>query len=243
MIHAWYILAGVVILAAAYYGVPFLAGRSSRALLGRRAARAGMVALTFDDGPGRTLTCQVLDALERHGARATFFVRGRSVEKNAEVLRRVLEKGHQVCSHGHEHLNHWKVSPLRAIRDVKRGWRSLDAALGNESRAYPFRPPEGKLNLVSLVYLWLSGARVVYWTVDSGDTWTGGAERDCGKVADALERYGGAVALYHDFDRRDASAGEFVIESLELALQAADRLGLECVTVEQLLAGTPSGKQ
>ena len=74
--------------------------------LGRTLARgprdAPRIALTFDDGPGPS-TAQMLDALAREDARATFFVLGRQVERHPELVRRMAEEGHQVASHGYDH--------------------------------------------------------------------------------------------------------------------------------------------
>lgn len=236
-----YVLFGVLLCAAAagvyavYVGLPVVFGRASRLLLARRAAGAHALVTTFDDGPGAALTPDVLQLLSRYGGRGTFFVLGRNVEGNRELVGRIAAEGHEICSHGYDHLNHWKVSPLRAIADIKRGWAAIDAALEARSGVYPFRPPEGKLNLVTLCYLLWKRAPVVYWTVDSSDTYTAGAPRDPGKVAAALEQRGGAVALYHDFDRRDASTRLYVTDSLERTLRAAEKLDMTAMTVGELL--------
>lgn len=220
---------------AAYFGIPIVHSRLSRFQLARASARRGVLAVTLDDGPGSSLTPEVLTLLAAHGAKASFFPLGKNIEGREELLRRIVAEGHEICSHGYDHLDHWKVSPFRAVSDIKRGWQTINAALGVAGRVYPFRPPEGKLNLVTLCYLLWKRSSIVYWTVDSGDTWTGGAPRDSHKVAMAIARRGGAVALYHDFDRRDPRTREFVIESLAHALNAAEAAGARCTTVTDLM--------
>lgn len=219
----------------AYFGIPIVHSVLSRFQLARASARHRVLAVTLDDGPGSILTPEVLELLAAHGAKASFFPLGRNIEGREDLLRRVIAEGHEICSHGYSHLNHWKVSPFRTVSDIKRGWGTIDAALGVAGRVYPFRPPEGKLNLVTLCYLLWKRSSIVYWTVDSGDTWTGGAPRDAAKVARALEERGGAVVLYHDFDRCDPRTCEFVIESLEHALNAAEAAGARCTTVIDLM--------
>ncbi len=221
-------------LPAAYCGIPVIFDRVSRFLLARRVARLNVLAITIDDGPGAQLTPAVLAVLARHRARATFFPLGRNVDAGGDLLRQVAAQGHEICSHGYDHANHWKVTPWRAVVDIRRGWRAIDRALGVAGGVYPFRPPKGKLNLVSLVYLLWKRAPVVYWTADSGDTWTGGVPRDTEKVAALLEADGGVVVLYHDFDRRDPSTQRFVIDSLETTLGAAEMLGIATVTIGKL---------
>ncbi len=220
---------------AAYFGIPIVHAGLSRFQLGRASARRGVLAVTLDDGPGSSLTPEVLELLAAHGAKASFFPLGRNIEGREDVLRRAVAEGHEICSHGYDHLNHWKVSPFRAVSDIKQGWETIDAALGVAGRVYPFRPPEGKLNLVTLCYLLWKRSSIVYWTVDSGDTRTGGAPRDSNKADMAIGERSGAVALYHDFDRRDPRTREFVIESLEHALNAAEAAGARCATVTELM--------
>ena len=187
------------------------------------------------------MTDDIVNMMARYGVKASFFPLGRNIEGREELLRRLAAEGHEICSHGYDHLNHWKVSPVRALRDIKRGWAAVDSALGASEGVYPFRPPEGKLTLVTLFYLWCKRSKIVYWSVDSGDTWTGGAPRDAQKVAAALAERGGAVALYHDFERRDPDGRRFVLESLENALKSAEKAGLECMTVSELAKAARRG--
>ncbi len=66
----------------------------------------GSLSLTFDDGPDDRWTPDVLDALARCGARATFFVLGERVQAAPATARAVVEAGHDVQLHGHLHLRH-----------------------------------------------------------------------------------------------------------------------------------------
>ena len=61
------------------------------------------IALTFDDGPSQW-TVPILDLLEQHEAKATFFVCGWAVQKHAFLLRRMVEEGHEVGNHTYKHL-------------------------------------------------------------------------------------------------------------------------------------------
>ena len=62
------------------------------------------VALTFDDGPSG-YTGQVLDILDRHGAKATFFIVGRNAEHNTALIRRAVESGHEIGNHTWSHAS------------------------------------------------------------------------------------------------------------------------------------------
>ena len=191
--------------------------------------------MTFDDGPGTRLTTDILEILREHGVKATFFLLGRNIEGREQIVRQIAEQGHEICSHGYDHIHHWKVSPLGAIKDIKQGWEAINTALETNSGKYIYRPPHGKLNLVSLLYLLLLRIPVLYWTLDSADTQFGcraGAE----KVASLLKRTNGAVILAHDFDRPDDSMDGVILESLRTALMTAKKSGMNIVTVSHFLS-------
>lgn len=219
-----------------YVGIPFIYGRYSQLLLGRKAAKVRTLVLTFDDGPGSRLTPAILKLLAEYNAKATFFLLGRNIAGREHIVRQIAAQGHEICSHGYDHLHHWKISPVRAIRDINRGWRSIDEAIGAKRKKYPFRPPYGRLNLVSWLYLSALRIPIVYWTFDVGDTWPHD-RRDSQRLASLAEQTGGAVVLAHDFDRSNASVENMVIDSIRSGLNMARKSGMKVLTVSQLLSG------
>ena len=152
-------------------GVPFIHKRVLKLKLKRKTFILNSLVLTFDDGPGSRLTPAVLGILAENNVRATFFLMGRNISGREHIVKEMAKQGHEICSHGYEHLHHWRISPIRAIRDIKRGWQAINTALGVNKRSYPFRPPYGQLNIFSLLYLWIYRVPVIYWSADLGDTW------------------------------------------------------------------------
>lgn len=215
-----------------YIGVPLLYGHLSMLLLRRRAANSRALVLTFDDGPGSRLTPAILAVLAEWNVKATFFLLGKNISGREHIVRRIAAEGHEVCSHGYGHLDYWKVSPLRTIRDIRKGWDSIEAALGTTHCRYPFRPPAGRLNIVSLLYLVVCGVPVVYWSVDLGDTWLNRVDTE--RISQVVEKMGGAVSLAHDFDRGDQSVEQLIVESIRLTLSMAKENGMCIVTVSEL---------
>lgn len=201
-------------------------------MLKRKAKKFKALVLTFDDGPGSRLTPAILDILAEHNVKATFFVLGRNIAGREEIVRQIADQGHEICSHGYEHLHYWKVSPMRTIKDIKQGWDAIDSALDGKRCKYPFRPPNGKLNIVSLLYLLLCRVPIVYWSVDLGDTWM--TKLDPQRISLLAKEAGGAVSLAHDFDRHDDTLDSLVLESVRLALSAAKKTGLQVLTVSEL---------
>lgn len=216
-----------------YLGVPFMYGRVARLALKWKAIRSNAIVLTFDDGPGSSLTPEILNILAENDAKATFFLLGRNIAGREAIVRRIAEWGHDISSHGYDHLHSWKISPFRSLSDIKRGWAAIDAALGTARRKYPYRPPNGKLNVICLLYLLLKNVPIIYWTADSGDTWRD--KPDSSRVALLAEKIGGAVTLAHDFDRQNADTSRFVVESVRAALAMAVNKGMRVLTVSELL--------
>ena len=227
------IVIGILGLILLYVGVPWIYGQLARRLLGRMAKEHEALVLTFDDGPGSSLTPAILDVLADGKARATFFLLGRNIAGREAIVRQIAEQGHDICSHGYDHLNGWNVSPFRALSDIKRGWAAIDAVLGTMQKKYPFRPPNGKLNIICLLYLLIKQVPIVYWSIDSGDTWQ--RRPDSLRVAQLAERAGGAVSLAHDFDRKNEDTGRYVVGSVKAALAMAEEKSMRVLTVSELL--------
>ncbi len=220
-----------------YVVIPWLYGRWLRRRLAKRVQANRAVVLTFDDGPGDRLTPKVLGVLAEYKAKGSFFFSGRNVKGREELVRRIAEEGHHVCSHGFAHLHAWKVWPWESIRDIKRGWQAIDLALGVRRGVYPFRPPYGKLNLATLLYLWWNRVPVIFWTCDIGDTWPQEKkERQLDQAWAKLRR--GAVVLAHDFDRRTDTMDVYVLDTLRRCTTIARESGLRVCSLPELDSAT-----
>jgi peptidoglycan/xylan/chitin deacetylase (PgdA/CDA1 family) len=216
-------------------GVPLIHRNYLRRILKNKAVRSNAMILTFDDGPSDRLTRNLTDLLDANNARATFFPLGRNITGREKIVRQVREQGHEICSHGYDHLHYWKVSPMRALKDIKRGWDAIDAALGLKRNKYPFRPPYGKLNIVCLLYLMIQRVPIIYWTQDSGDTCQSCLKNQ--SIQLLKTNAGGAVTLIHDFNRAEEKTEQLVLESVRLALVEAKEKQMRVMTVSELLNG------
>ncbi len=198
-----------------YHGFPLAWVVAVRARLKRRVTREKTLVLTFDDGPGDRLTPVILDFLRQNHSKATFFLLGRNIAGREHLIRRIVADGHEIGSHGYDHLHYWQTGPLRTLRDIREGWRAIDRALGRQGGVYPFRPPYGKMNLAGLVYLLRWRAPIVYWTHDTGDTWSVHQQNLRPMDSD------GAVILIHDFDRMDTRVNEKIMAYIRTVLHRA----------------------
>lgn len=130
--------------------------------LPRLMAGGGGVALTFDDGPHPEGTPAMLELLHRHGALATFFVVGEQVRRRPQLLRRVLDAGHQVALHGDRHRLMTRLAPRTVVDDLARGTAAIEDASG----ATPIwhRPPYGIYSAGGLRAVRAAGLRPLLWS-------------------------------------------------------------------------------
>ncbi|MHC4470420.1 MAG: polysaccharide deacetylase family protein [Planctomycetota bacterium] len=211
---------------AAVVLLPLLVRAVQRSRL-RRLCR-GRLVLSYDDGPGLSATPKLLDLLDRHGVKASFYVTGFRAEAAHRVCDRLVASGHELGTHTHGHVSAWKVSPWRAVRELDDGYDRLTRWIEPDA---PFRPPFGRLT----TWTWLAarrrGARVSWWTVDSGDSFP--APPDPESVTRRVVDEGGAVVLMHCHDRADVH-NEYMLDLTARLIEAARRNGLEICTHAQL---------
>jgi len=224
------ILTLICVAGALHYGVPFALRRWQVRSLAARAAREHVAVLTYDDGPGRRLTPALLALLGSRGVRATFFSLGRRAAADPDTLDRVRAAGHEIGCHAYEHVSAWHSAPGLALRDARRGFRTLERWMDG---AGWFRPPHGKLDLATLLWLRARGAGVAWWTLDAGDTW---ARRPDPKfAAERLIAAGGGVVLLHDFDGAEEHDA-FVLAATRALLDAAESHGIRFCTLGEWIA-------
>jgi peptidoglycan/xylan/chitin deacetylase (PgdA/CDA1 family) len=190
--------------------------------------------LTFDDGPGTRLTPQILKILkENDDIKATFFLLGRNIPEREEIVKSIINAGHPIASHGFNHLNAWEVLPWKSISDIRMGWNALNTVLTVKEIKYAFRPPCGKMNLMSLLFLWIYKVPIIFWTIDCLDTWTDD-HRDVNYAARRIQENKGGIVLFHDFDRTTDQMDDYVINSLDAVIKTGKNLGLNFSTIDKL---------
>jgi len=157
----------------------------------RVATREPAVALTFDDGPDPAETPGVLEVLERHGARGTFFMVGLRAQAHPDLLARIAGGGHAIANHSWDHASFPRLTP-----DGRRHQLGACAqALGSLGTRL-FRPPFGEQSLASLRDARRAGYTVVGWDVVAEDWRDDPAEQLVTRVMRRLRR--GSIVVFHD---------------------------------------------
>lgn len=127
------------------------------------------IALTFDDGPKKPYTEDLLSILEKHDAKATFFFIGKNAEQHRDIVRRVHEGGHFIGNHSYSHPRELATQgPDEVDRQLKQCQRILAETIQGWSPTL-FRPPYGRTGINVINALKTMGLKTIYWSCDPGD--------------------------------------------------------------------------
>jgi len=158
------------------------------------AGSAGVVYLTFDDGPAPAWTPRVLELLARYRARATFFVLGRSAAAHPELVRQEFVAGHGVGNHTWSHRRLTGLRGAQLAAEVSATSAAIQRITGAPVRC--LRPPFAAVDAASADRVRALGLRLVLWDVDPDDWLRPGARTIAGRVLGRVRS--GDVVLMHD---------------------------------------------
>ena len=179
--------------------------------------RRGEVILTFDDGPHPTFTKTILEALDRHCVKATFFTVGRMALFRAEQLKDIVRRGHTVATHTWSHPRDLSKLPLEEAKvEVEKGFVAASYVLG-QSIAPFFRYPG--LNHSPELNAYLATRNISVWSVDvvSNDTAAGlTPELLVNNTMTRLRQMRGGIVLFHDLKEVTAQAIDAFLTQLKL---------------------------
>ena len=154
----------------------------------RMSASERAVYLTFDDGPIPEVTPWVLDVLDKYNVKATFFMVGDNARKHPNEFKMVIERGHRIGNHTHNHLRGLEVSTEHYIDNIEKAAGHLETDL--------FRPPHGFMRFKQYRAL-CDRYRIIMWdlvTRDYNPKLTGE------QILEKVKRYvrPGSIITFHD---------------------------------------------
>lgn len=161
--------------------------------------------LTFDCGYENGNTPQILDALKKHGAPATFFVVGTYIESNPELIKRMISEGHTVGNHTWHHPDMAQISAMeifqKELTDVEDAYKEVT---GEEMTKF-YRPPHGKYSESNLKNAQQLGYQTFFWSLAYVDWY----ENDQPTKEEAFDKligriHPGAIVLLHNTSRTNA---------------------------------------
>ncbi len=169
------------------------------------------IALTFDDGPNPATTPRLLDMLKERGVRATFFVLGTRAAQHPDLLRRIVEEGHELANHSWNHPQLPKLTVAAAEKQITDTDDAIFNATGQRT-AY-MRPPYGAMRGPLQEHLNKKfGISFIYWSIDPLD-WK---NRDPKLVHERIvtQAAPGAIVLAHDIHPTTVNAMPQVLDDL-----------------------------
>ncbi|HHA9293882.1 TPA: polysaccharide deacetylase family protein, partial [Streptococcus pneumoniae] len=180
-----------------------------------------VVALTFDDGPNPATTPQVLETLAKYDIKATFFVLGKNVSGNEDLVKRIKSEGHVVGNHSWSHPILSQLSLDEAKKQITDTEDVLTKVLGSSSKL--MRPPYGAITDDIRNSLDLS---FIMWDVDSLD-WK--SKNEASILTEIQHQVAnGSIVLMHDIHSPTVNALPRVIEYLK-------NQGYTFVTIPEML--------
>ena len=185
-----------------------------------------MIALTFDDGPGK-YTGELLEGLKEENIKATFFLLGKHIDGYEEIVKQMQNDGHLIGNHTYDHCTLFNTSLEDYIRELQETDEKI-AAITGESTVF-FRPPHGfytgsRLNGIDKI--------AILWSKDPAD-WK---HQDADYVYEYLMKNAadGRIILLHD-------TKPTTVEGVLRAIKDLKEQGYEFVRVDELLCRNGDG--
>lgn len=182
-----------------------------------------VIAVTFDASWGADNTPKLLDILDEYNAKCTFFLVGIWVDKYPEMVKAIVERGHEIGNHSATHPHMSQISEAKNLEEL----RIMSDKVENLTGVRPtlFRPPYGDYNNKVIRTARGAGYEAVQWSVDSLD-WKNISPQDMIRRAGKVGR--GDIILFHN-------DSQYLLDALPTLLQSYQDQGLQMVKVSDLL--------
>ena len=184
--------------------------------------------LTFDAGYENGCTAQILDILKGQEVNAAFFLVGNYLEKNADLVRRMVSEGHIVGNHTMHHPDMSKISDLNAFRKELEDLEALYRQITGQEMPKYYRPPQGVYSESNLQMAKQLGYKTVFWSLAYVD-WNNDSQPTAEYAFSKLlpRTHNGAVILLHSTSKTNAAI-------LDQLIQKWKAMGYRFGTLEEL---------
>lgn len=187
-----------------------------------------VVALTFDDGPHKQYTNEILGVLKQYGVKGTFFLIGENAEKYPEIVKTIYADGHVIGNHSYSHNYLTKLSNDELTNDLTKTENLIYGVIKNSPAL--FRPPYGACSYRSAKLIKQLGFSIVMWSSTAEDfhAWVT-PEKIAANVIQLVKP--GAIVTLHDGggNRRKT------VQALPIIIDILKGEGYEFLTVPELL--------
>lgn len=202
-------------------GAVAVSGDDERIFYGGKSSSG--VSLMFNVYESGENVLKILDILDGHGAKATFFIGGSWADDNVDCVREIFSRGHEVASHGYFHKDHAKLNYKQNIEEILPSAKLVNMICNTQISL--FAPPSGSFSEATLTACAYLGLRVIMWSRDTIDWRDGDVKLITRRATENLKA--GEFVLMHPKD--------VTVEALPDILKFIDEAGLTAITVSQNL--------
>lgn len=190
-----------------------------------------LIALTFDDGPDKDFTPQVLDILKKNDIKATFFVVGENVGWNPEILKREYEEGHAIGNHTFTHINVAKRDYSEVDKEINKTQEAIKKVIGKEPSL--FRPPYRAISREMCSIAKSKNMDIVLWSdLDPRDWSNPGVDYIVDTIMSKVKN--GTIILLHDYNNLRNKRSQ-TVQALDIVIPKLKEKGYKFVTVPELI--------
>ena len=187
-----------------------------------------VIYLTFDAGYENGCTEKILDVLKKHDAPAAFFLVGNYLEKNADLVRRMVAEGHIVGNHTMHHPDMSALDTKEAFTKELTDLEELYRSITGEEMAKYYRPPKGVYSKDNLRYAKELGYKTVCWSLAYVD-WNNDSQPTPETAFSKLipRIHNGAVVLLHSTSKTNAEIMDDLLtrwEDMGYRFESIDKL-------------------
>ncbi len=175
-----------------------------------------VIYITFDAGYENGYAEKVLDTLKAHGAQAAFFLVGHYIKNNPDIVKRMEDEGHLVCSHSMNHKNMAAMSDINEFQKELTDLETLYTEQTGKKLAKFFRPPEGNFSERLLLYAQQCGYTTVFWSFAYKD-WYNDSQPSVDDAFNTIisRTHPGEVALLHLTSKTNSEVLDAVLTKWE----------------------------
>ncbi|MBR6709586.1 MAG: polysaccharide deacetylase family protein [Clostridia bacterium] len=165
-----------------------------------------VVYLTFDAGYENGNVAKILDVLHAEQVSGAFFILGNLIERNPELVRRMVSEGHTVCNHTFHHPDMTTKGSRQEFSDELTALEKAYQNLTGEQLAKYYRPPEGKFNRQNMLWAKELGYKTIFWSFAYAD-WDNAKQPDpeAAKEKILANLHNGSVILLHPTSATNAA--------------------------------------
>lgn len=173
------------------------------------------VMLTFDDGPYEGLTRRILETLDQHCTKATFFIVGQMAVARPEIVREEIARGHTVGTHTWSHPMPMKaLTPQAQIEEIDKGIAAASRVAGRGLAPF-FRFPGLGDSPETLAHLKSRGIATFTVDVVSNDSFIADPQKLADRTLNILGSKGKGILLFHDIKASTAAALPIILSKLK----------------------------